>query len=69
MKKRKTGSREEYITYLNENKQMDRSLMAFNLSAIYGLKKKEAANMIREWYFTECNTPKTSGSEDNEEAE
>jgi len=53
MRKLKTGSREEYFSYLNENSKMDTSLMSFNLQAKFGLKKKEASNLVREWYFKE----------------
>ena len=69
MKRRKIGTREEHIAYLNENKQMDRSILAFNLQAKFGLKKKEAASMIREWHMTECDSSKSEDSDDNPEEE
>ena len=65
MKRRKIGTKEEHISYLKENEKMDRSILAFNLQAIYGLKKKEAAATIREWFIAEEKKEK----EENEEEE
>jgi len=69
MKKRTIGTREDHISYLNENKKMDRSLMAFNLQNQFGLKKREAADLIREWYYTEEKEKVEADSEDEEESD
>ena len=62
MKRRTIGTRADHISYLNENKKMDRSIMAFNLQNQFGLKKREAADTIREWYYTEEKNKKTDNS-------
>ena len=69
MRKIKTGSHDEYIAYLEENKSMDRSVLAFNLSAIFGLKKKEAAGLVREWVLEGCKAKDKKDDSDDSEKE
>ena len=51
MRQIKKGNIEDYIKYLNENSGLDRSILALNLKTIFNMGKREAAQIVTEWFL------------------